>query len=76
MAGKYYDDFEVGDRFQHSLGRTVTERALFTSGDEDSQEAAVASLTRQLTALARPPDGVRRDDSLALAIPPHGAVPR
>ncbi len=33
MAGKYYDDFEVGDRFQHSLGRTVTEmdNVLFSS---------------------------------------------
>ena len=33
MAGKYYDDFEVGDRFQHSPGRTVTEmdNVLFSS---------------------------------------------
>src|SRR5947207_15868660 len=25
MPGKYYEDLEVGARFQHSLGRTVTE---------------------------------------------------
>jgi acyl dehydratase len=25
MPGKYYDDLETGDRFQHPLGRTVTE---------------------------------------------------
>jgi itaconyl-CoA hydratase len=25
MAGKYYDELEVGDRFRHSSGRTVTE---------------------------------------------------
>ena len=25
MPGKYYDDLDVGQRFRHSLGRTVTE---------------------------------------------------
>jgi acyl dehydratase len=25
MAGKYYDDLQVGDRIQHSQGRTITE---------------------------------------------------
>jgi acyl dehydratase len=25
MPGKYYDDLQVGDRFRHSQGRTVTE---------------------------------------------------
>ncbi len=25
MAGKYFDDLNIGDRFSHSLGRTVTE---------------------------------------------------
>jgi itaconyl-CoA hydratase len=25
MAGKYFDELEVGDRFRHSSGRTVTE---------------------------------------------------
>jgi acyl dehydratase len=25
MAGKYYEDLEVGARFKHSIGRTVTE---------------------------------------------------
>lgn len=25
MAGKYFDDLNVGDTFQHSLGRTLTE---------------------------------------------------
>ena len=25
MSGKYYDDLQVGQRFNHSLGRTVTE---------------------------------------------------
>src|SRR2546423_13730988 len=25
MPGKYYDEMEVGDRFKHALGRTVTE---------------------------------------------------
>lgn len=25
MAGKYYDDLEVGMKFQHKLGRTITE---------------------------------------------------
>jgi len=25
MTGKYYEDLKVGERFQHSLGRTVTE---------------------------------------------------
>ncbi len=25
MAGKYFDDLAVGDKFKHSLGRTVTE---------------------------------------------------
>ncbi len=25
MSGKYYEDLEVGQRFQHALGRTVTE---------------------------------------------------
>ncbi len=25
MAGKYYDDLEVGQRIQHRLGRTITE---------------------------------------------------
>jgi acyl dehydratase len=25
MAGKYYDELEVGQRFRHALGRTVTE---------------------------------------------------
>ena len=25
MAGKYYEELRVGDRFRHSLGRTVTE---------------------------------------------------
>ncbi len=25
MSGKYYEDLEVGQRLQHSLGRTVTE---------------------------------------------------
>ncbi|MBM4424399.1 MAG: MaoC family dehydratase [Chloroflexi bacterium] len=25
MPGKYFDDFNIGDRFRHSLGRTVTE---------------------------------------------------
>lgn len=25
MPGKYYDEFAVGQRFKHSLGRTVTE---------------------------------------------------
>lgn len=25
MAGKYYEDLEVGAKFKHSLGRTVTE---------------------------------------------------
>lgn len=33
MAGKYFEDLEVGDRFRHSLGRTVTEmdNVLFSS---------------------------------------------
>ncbi len=48
------DELAVRD----SLRRAVTERALFPSGDEDSQDAAVGSLARQLAALARPPDGV------------------
>ena len=25
MAGKYFDDLHVGDRFEHRLGRTITE---------------------------------------------------
>ena len=25
MPGKYYDDLDVGQRFRHSLGRTITE---------------------------------------------------
>ena len=25
MTGKYFDDLEVGDRFEHALGRTITE---------------------------------------------------
>jgi acyl dehydratase len=25
MAGKYYEDLQVGDRFRHSQGRTITE---------------------------------------------------
>jgi acyl dehydratase len=25
MPGKYFDDLNVGDRFKHSLGRTITE---------------------------------------------------
>jgi len=25
MTGKYYDDLEVGARYQHSVGRTITE---------------------------------------------------
>lgn len=25
MPGKYYEDLQVGDRFRHSLGRTITE---------------------------------------------------
>ena len=33
MAGKYYEDLEVGQRFQHDLGRTLTEmdNVLFSS---------------------------------------------
>ncbi len=33
MPGKYYEDLEIGARFQHSLGRTVTEtdNVLFSS---------------------------------------------
>jgi acyl dehydratase len=33
MAGKYYEELEVGDIFKHSLGRTVTEmdNVLFSS---------------------------------------------
>jgi len=33
MTGKYYEDLEVGDRFKHSLGRTVSEvdNVLFSS---------------------------------------------
>jgi acyl dehydratase len=33
MAGKYYEDLEVGSHFKHSLGRTVTEadNVLFSS---------------------------------------------
>lgn len=33
MAGKYFEDLTVGDRFRHSLGRTVTEmdNVLFSS---------------------------------------------
>ncbi|MFN8481952.1 MAG: MaoC family dehydratase [Anaerolineae bacterium] len=33
MAGKYFEDLEVGDRFRHGLGRTVTEmdNVLFSS---------------------------------------------
>ena len=25
MTGKYFEDLEVGDRFEHALGRTITE---------------------------------------------------
>lgn len=33
MAGKYYEDLEIGDHFKHSIGRTVTEvdNVLFSS---------------------------------------------
>lgn len=33
MAGKYYDDLEVGQRIRHDLGRTITEadNVLFSS---------------------------------------------
>jgi acyl dehydratase len=33
MAGKYYDELEVGQRIQHDLGRTITEadNVLFSS---------------------------------------------
>src|SRR5690606_6429691 len=33
MAGKYYDELEVGQRIQHDLGRTITEadNLLFSS---------------------------------------------
>ena len=33
MAGKYYEELEVGQRFQHDLGRTLTEmdNVLFSS---------------------------------------------
>ena len=39
MAGKYFDDLTVGDRFKHSLGRTVTEmdNVLFSALTMNSQ---------------------------------------
>ncbi len=39
MSGKYYEDLEVGQHFQHTLGRTVTEmdNVLFSALTMNSQ---------------------------------------
>ncbi len=39
MSGKYYEDLEVGQHFQHALGRTVTEmdNVLFSALTMNSQ---------------------------------------